>query len=53
MIQERIEPALTVEQYIQQELQSDVRHEYINGQLFEMAGEKDINNEMAFRLEAV
>lgn len=38
----------TVEEYIQEELSSEVRHEFINGQLFEMAGEKDINNEMAF-----
>ena len=38
---------MTVEEYIQHELQAEVRHEYINGQLFEMPGEKDINNEMA------
>lgn len=38
----------TVEEYIQHELSSERRHEFINGQLFEMPGEKDINNEIAF-----
>lgn len=36
----------SVEEYIQHELQSERRHELINGQLFEMPGEKDINNEL-------
>lgn len=41
----------TVEEYIQYELTtSERRHEFINGQLFEMPGEKDINNEIAFVL---
>jgi Uma2 family endonuclease len=40
----------TVEEYIQHELKSPVRSEFINGQLFEMAGEKDINNEIAGNL---
>lgn len=40
----------TVEEYIQHELKSEVRSEFINGQLFEMAGEKDINNEIAGNL---
>lgn len=39
--------AMTVEEYIQFELQSEKRHEFINGQLSEMPGEKDINNEIA------
>lgn len=43
-IQQRL---MTVEEYIQFELQSEVRHEYINGQLIEMAGEKKINNRVA------
>ncbi|MEJ7676554.1 MAG: hypothetical protein WKG06_01500 [Segetibacter sp.] len=30
----------TVEEYIQHELKSQVRSEFINGQLYEMAGEK-------------
>ena len=38
----------TVEEYIQFEWKSDVRHEFINGQLFEMPGEKDINNKIRF-----
>lgn len=38
---------LSVEEYIRLELQSERRHEYINGQLIEMPGEKDINNEIA------
>ena len=38
---------LSVEEYILKELQSEVRHEYINGQLIEMPGEKDINNQIA------
>ncbi len=37
----------TVDEYIQYEWTSQQRHEFINGQLFEMPGEKDINNEMA------
>ena len=40
----------TIEEYIQHELKSLVRSEFINGQLFEMAGEKDINNRIALRL---
>jgi Uma2 family endonuclease len=48
-IQEKV---MSVEQYIQYELQSDVRHEYINGQLFEMPGEKRINNRISFFLAA-
>ena len=40
----------SVEEYIAHELKSPVRSEFINGQLFEMAGEKDINNEIALRL---
>jgi Uma2 family endonuclease len=38
----------TVEEYIQYELTSERRHEFINGQLFEMPGEKDTNNKIAF-----
>lgn len=37
----------TVEEYIKYELTSERRHEFINGQLFEMPGEKDINNLIA------
>ncbi len=31
---------MTVEEYIESEWKSEVRHEYINGQLFEIPGEK-------------
>lgn len=41
---------LTVEEYIQLELQSERRHEYINGQLIEMPGEKAINNKIALSI---
>jgi Uma2 family endonuclease len=41
---------LTVEEYIHHELKAERRSEYINGQLFEMPGEKDINNELAFQI---
>lgn len=41
---------LTVEEYIRLELQSERRHEYINGQLLEMPGEKAINNEIAINI---
>jgi len=37
----------TVAEYIQEELRSEVRHEFVNGQLFEMAGEKRLNNIIA------
>lgn len=42
--------SMSVEEYIQYELTAEHRHEYINGQLFEMPGEKDINNEIAVYL---
>ena len=37
----------SVNEYIQYEWESERRHEFINGQLFEMRGEKDINNLIA------
>ena len=43
----------TVEEYIQNELTSERKHEFVNGQLFEMPGEKDINNEIAFAIALV
>ena len=42
--------AMSEEEYIQHELKSERRSEYINGQLFEMPGEQDINNQIALRL---
>lgn len=38
---------MTVEEYIQYEWKADCRHEYINGELFEMPGEKRTNNRVA------
>lgn len=38
---------MTKEEYIAFEWQSERRHEFINGQLFEMPGEQDINNAIA------
>ncbi len=40
----------TVQEYIQHEWSAPARSEFINGQLFEMPGEKDINNEIALTL---
>lgn len=40
----------SVEEYIEHEWTATRRSEFINGQLFEMAGEKDINNEIAGNL---
>jgi Uma2 family endonuclease len=42
--------SLTVEEYIQLELKSERRHEYVNGQLFEIPREKAINNRIAGRI---
>jgi Uma2 family endonuclease len=40
----------TVEEYVRHEWTAPARSEFINGQLFEMPGEKDINNEIAGNL---
>lgn len=42
--------SMSVDEYIQYELKADCRHEFVNGQLIEMPGEKDINNQMAISL---
>lgn len=39
-----LEKLITVEEYIEFETTSELRHEYINGQLFEMPGEQVINS---------
>jgi len=44
------ERTFTEEEYIQYELQSDIRHEYVNGKLIEMAGESDLHNEIAMNI---
>ena len=38
----------TADEYIQFEWKAEQRHEFINGQLFEIPGEKDINNKIGF-----
>ena len=43
---------MTVEEYIQFETTSELRHEYINGQLFELPGEKLLNLKIAAFLSA-
>ena len=43
---------MTLEEYIQFELTSERRHEYINGQLFEMPGEKLVNLKITAFLSA-
>lgn len=40
----------TVEEYLAYELTSPVRHEYVDGQLFAMAGESKNHNRLAFRV---
>ena len=40
----------SVEEYIKHEWKAQSRSEYINGQLFEMPGEKDINNNIALKI---
>lgn len=44
VIQER---RLSEQEYIDFELQSDIRHEYVNGKLIDMPGESDLNNQLA------
>ncbi len=46
------EKQMTLEEYIQFETTSELRHEYISGQLFEMPGEKKLNNKIAAFLSA-
>lgn len=48
--QQVVSAPMTVEEYIQFELQAERRHEYSNGQLFEMPGEKRTNNRIALNL---
>lgn len=46
-VSKKISTPTTVEEYIQFELTSETRHEFINGQLIEMPGERKINNKIA------
>ncbi len=47
MQKEVLEKVMTEEEYLAYEMEADVRHEYINGKLFEMAGESKLNNDIA------
>lgn len=46
------EKKMTVEEYIEFETTSELRHEYIDGQLIEMPGEKKLNGKVAAFLSA-
>jgi Uma2 family endonuclease len=46
-------PDLTVEEYLAQEELAEVRHEYVNGQLFAMAGASDAHNVICVNLLAL
>lgn len=41
------ERTLTEDEYIRFELESDIKHEYVNGKLIDMPGESDLNNQLA------
>ena len=41
------EKALSEKEYIHFELQSEIKHEYVNGKLIDMPGESDLNNQLA------
>lgn len=44
---------MTVEAYIAFEEMSETRHEFINGQLYEMPGTTDYHNDMCFNITAI
>ena len=44
---------MSVEEYLKFEETSELRHEYDNGNLYEIPGEKDINNRIAMALTAI
>lgn len=48
-----IEKQMTEKEYIEFELNADLRHEYINGKLFEMPGESTANNDFAGNLYVI
>jgi Uma2 family endonuclease len=45
-------PHLTVEEYLEGELTANIRHEYIAGQVFAMAGASDVHNLIAGNIYA-
>jgi Uma2 family endonuclease len=47
------EKIYTVEEYFELERNSEVKHEFVEGQLIEMPGEKRIANKLAIRLTMV
>ena len=50
MIQAIDDKIYTVEEYIQLDEASDIRHEFINGQLYDMSGASDLHNEICYNL---
>lgn len=40
----------TLEEFIQMDARGEVRHEFINGQLYEMSGASDLHNEICYNL---
>lgn len=44
------EKKLSVEEYLELEKESDIRHEYVDGELLAMAGEKRRHNRLVRRL---
>lgn len=44
---------LSPEEYLQQEAQSSIKHEYINGQVYAMAGTTDSHNTIALNLASL
>jgi Uma2 family endonuclease len=45
-----VEKVMTVDEYLESEKHSEVRHEYVNGALLAMAGEKKRHNRIAFKV---
>ena len=50
MIQAIDDKIYTVDEYILLDEASDIRHEFINGQLYDMSGATDLHNEICFNL---
>jgi Uma2 family endonuclease len=47
------QPAYTVEDYLARERQSDERHQYVDGQIYAMAGESPAHSTLCFNLIAI
>ncbi|HRI20676.1 MAG TPA: Uma2 family endonuclease [Panacibacter sp.] len=47
------EKAMTEDEYIRFEQQSDIRHEYVNGKLIDMPGESIFHNDVVFYLRSL